>query len=176
MAPSYRLSKPNVIRVAFLYALLVALDCKVASLWLNGMVSLDVNLVADAKFRLAASVLLKSLLRSKWLSLENQSVRFTAELVETPWFASCPKTEFQSTTQRRGRQPSEPSTMSLKTNQTRTMFDETSSLKAQLSKLTKVEFELLPDLARTALSTAYSLIEVVPQGSSHPRSSVQMVN
>jgi hypothetical protein len=56
------------------------------------------------------------------------------------------------------------------------MFDETSSLKAQLSKLTKVEFELLPDLARTALSTAYSLIEVVPQGSSHPRSSVQMVN
>jgi hypothetical protein len=83
---SYRLLIRNAIRVAFLYALLVDWLCKVTSLWLNGMVSLDENQVADAKFRLAASVLPKSPQRSKWLLLENQSERFTAEQVETHWF------------------------------------------------------------------------------------------
>ena len=150
MALSYRLLIPSAIRVAFLYALLVDWLCKVASLWLNGMVSLDENPVADAKYRLAASVLLKSPPRSKWLLSENQSARFTAEQAETHWFVSCQKTEYQSIIQRRERPLSEPSTTSSRTSQIRTTSDEISWSRVQLSKLIKAVFELHLDLAKTA--------------------------
>jgi len=172
----FRRLKQIVVRVAFLYALLVALLCKVASIWLNGMVSLDENPVADAKCRLAASVLLKSQPRSNWLSSANQSAKSTAEPVVTPWFGLCPKTESQSTIQRRERLLSEPSTMLSKTNLTLTMFDVTFWSKAQSSKPTKGVFELLLVLEKTVLSTAFFLTEIVPQGSSHSRPSEQMVN
>ena len=72
------------LRVAFIYALFVALFRKVVSLWHNGTVSLDENPVVDEKFRHAASVLRKFLPRSKWLLLVSQSARFTAEQVVTP--------------------------------------------------------------------------------------------
>ena len=73
-------------RVAFIYALFVALPCKVVYLWHNGTVSLDENPVADAKFRHAASVLRKFPPRSKWHLLVLQSARFTAEPVATRSF------------------------------------------------------------------------------------------
>jgi hypothetical protein len=72
------------LRVAFIYALFVALFRKVVSLWHNGTVSLDENPVADAKFRHAASALRKFLPRSKWHLLAHLSARFTAAPVATP--------------------------------------------------------------------------------------------
>ena len=67
-------------RVAFIYGSPVGVSCKEATQWLNGTEFHAENLVADVKYRLAVSALLKSQLRSKSPKSVNQSAKFTAEL------------------------------------------------------------------------------------------------